>query len=130
MAAAAAAPWPADRFDWMPPTRNATAPPAGPDRPRSRASTSRKADPLTALTITPTSSSVTGSSRPRRVDRAKTTATLARAPARANACSPAAAATDARAAVGASRHRYAASDAPLLTPSRYGSASGFRSTAW
>ena len=83
-----------------------------------------------ALTITPTRISVTGLSRPHRVDKSSTTATAPIAPANANACCPIAPITDAAPmAANGNRHTYAHSIAPLLTPKSDGSANGLRKTA-
>lgn len=47
---------------------------------------SRKMEPFTALTITPTKSSVIGSSRPRCIAREKTTVIASSPPVKAKAC--------------------------------------------
>jgi hypothetical protein len=80
--------------------------------------------------ITPTSSKVTGSSRPRRLATMSTQKTATSAPANANPCCDATPSAAAIPASAGSLQMYAKSAAPLLTPSRYGSASGFRRIAW
>jgi hypothetical protein len=85
-------------------------------------------DALIAFTITPTNNNVTGSNLPLRLANVNTTATETSAPASANPCCDTAA-TKTPENTG-NRHKYEASDAPDETPSKYGSASGFRKIAW